>query len=371
MWLRLMDGRTSKTSRGGLGSLCALRDGDKGSGCILAHNMGLGKTFQVVTLLHTIASNVSIQENIEMHRMLVLGPVNTMHNWKAELHRYLPRSGPNIDVWVLDEAGKNNEQRCDALGKWFKHGGVMCMGYEMYRNLVLGVRVKDKHLKERFDRYLRDPGPGIVVADEGHVLRNHKSNISIALSKVTTRRRCVLTGSPLQNNLSEYHCMVDFINPGLLGSLIEFRNRFEIPILNGEAEDAREEDVRIMKQRNYVLNKQLAHMVQRKDFTPLRKSLPPKFEFTLMIRLSEMQRRLYKYALSHREECSITTLFTAYHTLMKVWNHPAVLYLAMREKAAKGDRRWVLCVCVCVCMHVCERRCCAVPGHAREGCKGR
>ena len=53
-----------------------------------------------------------------------------------------------------------------------------------------------------------------MIADEGHMLRNHKSNISIEVAKVLTRRRAVLTGSPLQNNLAEYHCMIDFINPG-------------------------------------------------------------------------------------------------------------------------------------------------------------
>eukprot|EP00961_Rhodomonas_salina_P028975 390889-Rhodomonas_salina.2 len=82
-------------------------------------------------------------------------------------------------------------------------------------------RIKDKKLKDRLDRYLRDPGqstaraksnpvrrsrqgqwggasglrPGLVIADEGHVLRNHKSNISIALAKVISRRRAVLTGT--------------------------------------------------------------------------------------------------------------------------------------------------------------------------------
>jgi transcriptional regulator ATRX len=178
MWLRLMDGRT-KGARGGLGSLAALDENDKGAGCILAHNMGLGKTFQVVTLLHTIASNIP-PDNIELRRMLVLGPVNTMHNWKAELKRFLPSSGHTagiLEVTVLDEAGKTNEARCEALRVWFNRGGVMCMGYEMYRNLVLGQRVKDKELKKRFDRYLRDPGPGIVIADEGHILRNHKSKV--------------------------------------------------------------------------------------------------------------------------------------------------------------------------------------------------
>ncbi|KAJ1495434.1 SNF2 family N-terminal domain-containing protein [Baffinella frigidus] len=237
---------------GGLGSLQALKEGDIGTGCVLAHNMGLGKTFQgtgyvlahtmglgntfqVITFLHTIC--LSCPENIELRRMLVLGPVNTLYNWKAELARWLPDEGklPDgtyIEVFLLDESGRTNQLRVQTLESWFKRGGIMCMGYEMYRNLAQGKRVKEKGnrvkekvLKAKLERYLRDPGPGIVIADEGHMLRNHKSNISKEVARIKTRRRAVLTGSPLQNNLSEYHCMIDFINPGFLGSLAEFKNR--------------------------------------------------------------------------------------------------------------------------------------------------
>eukprot|EP00960_Hanusia_phi_P069695 767143-Hanusia_phi.AAC.6 len=312
MWRRLMDGRSYKAARGGLGSLLALEENDKGTGCILAHSMGLGKTFQVITLLHTIAANIP-QNNLELRRMLVLGPVNTLHNWKAEFERWLPERGRllcgnHIEIFVLDEAVRTTTSRCECLEHWFKKGGVMCMGYEMYRNLGQGTRINDKDLRAKLHRYLKSPGPGIVIADEGHILRNHKSNISKALSGVETKRRVVLTDSPLQNNLTEYRCMVDFISPGYLGTLSDFRNRFEIPILNGEAEDAGERDV------------------QRKDYTPLIKALPPKFEFTLQIRLSPLQQRLYRYAVENPEECGIESVFKAFHTFMKIWNHPAILW---------------------------------------------
>jgi len=93
LWQRAMDGRAhGNNARGGLGSLHALEDGDKGAGCVLAHNMGLGKTFQVITFLHTIAVNIPVS-NIELRRMLVLGPVNTLQNWKAELDRWIPERG--------------------------------------------------------------------------------------------------------------------------------------------------------------------------------------------------------------------------------------------------------------------------------------
>jgi transcriptional regulator ATRX len=139
-------------------------------------------------------------------------------------------------------------------------------------------------------------------------------------------------GSPLQNNLTEYHCMIDFINHGFLGSLNEFRNQFEIPIMNGEAKDAAAADVKRMKWRNHVLTKKLEPMIQRKDFTPLVQSLPPKYEFTLKIRLTAIQKRLYKHAIDNREECGMFSVLKAFHTLLKIWNHPFVLC-----QTAKGD----------------------------------
>ena len=261
-----------------------------------------------------------------------------------------------------------------------------------YRNLTTATRINDKKVKSDLHRFLRDPGPGILIADEGHLLRNHNSNVSKAVSAVKTKRRVVLTGasllhlsstfenaacgmsnfggysgcsntractasqspysgiesadqtfmralvcvaslgfvlrftgSPLQNNLTEYHCMIDFINHGFLGTLNEFRNQFEIPIMNGEAKDALPPDVKRMKWRNHVLTKKLEPMIQRKDFTPLVQSLPPKFEFTLKIRLSHIQKRLYKYAIENREECGMFSVLKVFPTLLKIWNHPYVL----------------------------------------------
>ena len=106
-----------------------------------------------------------------------------------------------IKVWVLND--KNNSQRCSKLERWFKTGGVIIMGYEMFRNLTLGAKVKQEKMKKLFEKYLLDPGADIIVCDEGHVLRQEKSNLSLMVNKVATRRRIVLTGTPLQNNLKE------------------------------------------------------------------------------------------------------------------------------------------------------------------------
>ena len=82
------------------------------------------------------------------------------------------------------------------------------MGYEMFRNLASGRKIRKTKLVESFKKCLLDPGPDIIVCDEGHVLRREKSNLSVVVSEVATRRRIVLTGTPLQNNLKECNTMV-------------------------------------------------------------------------------------------------------------------------------------------------------------------
>ena len=73
----------------------------------------------------------------------------------------------------------------------------------MYRNLVAAKRIRKKAYREELTQYLLDPGPDMVVCDEGHVMRNSKSNLSIVLNRIKTLTRIVLTGTPLQNNLLE------------------------------------------------------------------------------------------------------------------------------------------------------------------------
>ena len=128
----------------------------------------------------------------------------------------------------------------------------------MFRNLTNEKAKKfKKKQKEVFLECLIDPGPDLVVCDEGHVLKNTKSALNIAMNRIKTRRRIILTGTPLQNNLSEYFAMVDFVKPKLLGTFNEFRNRFVNPITNGQNADSTDRDVRIMKKRSFILNDML------------------------------------------------------------------------------------------------------------------
>lgn len=314
-----------------------------GSGCILAHCMGLGKTLQVVTFLHTIM----LCEKLNFSTALVVCPLNTVLNWLNEFSKWQEGLTDEESLEVTELATvKRPQERAYALQRWQEDGGVMIIGYEMYRNLTQGRNIKSKKLKETFQKTLVDPGPDFVICDEGHILKNEASAVSKAMNSIRTRRRVVLTGTPLQNNLIEYHCMVTFIKENLLGSVKEFRNRFINPIQNGQCADSTPTDVRVMKKRAHILYEMLAGCVQRRDYTALTKFLPPKHEYVLAVRLTPIQCKLYRYYLEHFTNSGSglegarsrtgTKLFQDFQMLSRIWTHPWCLQLDYISKENKG-----------------------------------
>ncbi|XP_066058394.1 transcriptional regulator ATRX isoform X1 [Chamaea fasciata] len=314
-----------------------------GSGCILAHCMGLGKTLQVVSFLHTVL----LCDRLDFRTALVVCPLNTALNWLNEFEKWQEglEDEEKLEVYELATV-KRPQERSYMLQHWQDEGGVMIIGYEMYRNLAQGRNVKSRKLKEIFNKALVDPGPDFVVCDEGHILKNEASAVSKAMNSIRSRRRIILTGTPLQNNLIEYHCMVNFIKENLLGSIKEFRNRFINPIQNGQCADSTLVDVRVMKKRAHILYEMLAGCVQRKDYTALTKFLPPKYEYVLEVRMTPIQCKLYQYYLDHltgvgggneggRGKAG-AKLFQDFQMLSRIWTHPWCLQLDYISKENKG-----------------------------------
>nr|XP_020454385.1 transcriptional regulator ATRX-like isoform X2 [Monopterus albus] len=312
-----------------------------GTGCILAHCMGLGKTLQVVTFLHTVL----LSTNLKFKTALVVCPLNTILNWVSEFKKWQNNMGED-KVKVTELASvRHHPERLEAMRRWQTGGGVLIMGYEMYRILSLGQKINDEEGKKELKSILVDPGPDFVICDEGHILRNDASKISKAMNAIKTRRRVVLTGTPLQNNLVEYHCMVSFIKKNLLGSLKEFRNRFINPIENGQCADSTQKDVRLMKKRAHVLHAMLAGCVQRRDYSELTQFLPPKHEYVLAVRVSSLQYKLYRYyldnvtgvhSMANKAKARGASLFKDFQVLSRIWTHPWCLQLNYISKENKG-----------------------------------
>ncbi|KAG9447661.1 hypothetical protein H6P81_013789 [Aristolochia fimbriata] len=314
-------------------SVRKVKSGDRGLGCILAHTMGLGKTFQVIAFLYTAMRSI----DLGLRTVLIVTPVNVLHNWRQEFVKWRPLELKPIRVYMLEDVPR--ERRGNLLAKWRAKGGVFLMGYAAFRNLSFGKHVKDKYVASEICQALQN-GPDILVCDEAHMIKNTRADITQALKQVKCQRRIALTGSPLQNNLMEYYCMVDFVSEGFLGSSHEFRNRFQNPIENGQHTNSTSDDVKIMNQRSHILYEQLKGFVQRMDMNVVKKDLPPKTVFVITVKLSSLQRKLYKRFLDVHGFTSVTNekvirrscFFAGYQALAQIWNHPGLLQLAKEYK---------------------------------------
>lgn len=308
-----------------------------------------------------------------IHTVLIVAPKNTLDNWIIEYKRWTPpelHGALNITSIMSNPSEKGSATwvgRLQRLRDWHSTGGVMVMGYEMFRILTnlentkavkedaranattataatedgLGVEpvpssntgntgstdgagVSLAHIREA-RMYLQDPGPDLVVADEAHVIKEKNSVINQMVSQIRTKRRIALTGSPLQNNLMEYWCMINWVKYRFLGDFKEFRRYYVEPIKAGSDKKAVSSQVRKMKQRTHILNKKLTPIVDRKDMRTLEKDLQPKREFTICIRMTTFQQYLYKYFLTLLDQFSNKTqrLLVGYNCLLRIWNHPA------------------------------------------------
>ncbi|CAF0869519.1 unnamed protein product [Rotaria sp. Silwood1] len=318
-----------------------------GSGAILAHCMGLGKTFTTIVLVHTLLRYSTLTH---VRRILILCPINTSINWKHEFHDWLKDLEPTINVYLFNNDDIRTEKREDFLRFWYENGGVLLMGYEMYRQLtftsddkpddqIRNILKQDKKIPslieqiniDKYRKYLRNPGPDLIICDEGHIIKNPRSAIACTLAKVRTRRRIVLTGTPMQNNLKEYFSMVNFCKPNFLGTEREFSYLFRKPIEAGQHRDSLPYQVKTMRSRVSDLNTLLKNIIHRRGFEVLRTYLPPKFEYAVKIKCRPTQRTLYEtYINYHRmnsfnDNLKVAKLFSDYQYLMKIWTHPWLL----------------------------------------------
>ncbi|XP_055858931.1 transcriptional regulator ATRX homolog [Episyrphus balteatus] len=322
---------------------------NSGSGCILAHCMGLGKTLQVIALLHTVTS----YKELKTSKILVLCPKSTIMNWADEIKRWLgPLDVKNIQIFNFSDSADIYD-KINVLRKWAatsQKSGCLIMGYEAFRSLVFyntsktkarsNMRVED--IRENIHKYLLKPGADLVVCDEGHIIKNRKSGISLAAAEIITPKRIILTGTPIQNNLKEYYAMVNFIKPLILGTEKEFANLYANPIKNGQHKDSSKRDIKVMKQRSFVLHKKLSKFVQRKEAELLQSFLPQKFEYVLFIPMTDVQNSLYEYvldAISKREDSRGKSLIPDYTCLRKIWTHPKVLEDAWKNAMVTKNKK--------------------------------
>lgn len=136
--------------------------------------------------------------------------------------------------------------------------------------------------------------PDLAIFDEGHKLRTPHSQIYRLADKIDTKLRIILSGTPLQNSLSEFYWLVNFIKPHLLGNFKQFGKFFIDPIINGQGKEASKYQIDSMKRRAYVLQRLLNSCMHRRDYSVYETILPPKKEFVIHVQLTTYQLALYK-----------------------------------------------------------------------------
>jgi DNA repair and recombination protein RAD54 and RAD54-like protein len=174
---------------------------------------------------------------------------------------------------------------------------------------------------------------GLMLCDEGHRLKNGDSQTFTALTSLNVHRRVILSGTPIQNDLSEYYSLLSFANPKLLGTRQEFRQKYELAILKGRDASASDAEIARGDEKLGDLLGTVNKFIIRRTNDILSKYLPVKYEHVVFVSLSPLQKALYHHFLTSPE---ITKLLRgkgsqplkAIGLLKKLCNHPDLLDLA-------------------------------------------
>ncbi|KAJ9664085.1 helicase [Coniosporium apollinis] len=289
----------------------------EGEGTILADEMGLGKTLQTIALLWTLLKQNPIYEDPPViKKALIVCPATLVNNWRKEFRKWL--GNERIGVLVVDD--KKTRLTDFTKGKSYS---VMIIGYEKLRTVQ--------------DELKKGSGIDIVIADEGHRLKTAQNKSALAIKSLNTERRIILSGTPIQNDLSEFYVMVDFVNPGLLGKLTTFKREFENPILRSRQPGASAKDLEKGEARAQELADRTGQFILRRTAEILAKYLPPKTEYVLFCRPTTAQASVYRSVLSSPVFGAVLgnteSALQLINILKKVCNSPSLLSKSANEES--------------------------------------
>lgn len=296
-------------------------------GC-LADDMGLGKTLQAISLLLKSAENYIPKKKEDDHQSpqldlfsktedrltsLVVVPASLVHNWINELKRFAPS---------LRKLAFIGNQRGSHILK-FKNYDVIVSSYHTIRQDI------EKISGFRFH---------YVILDESQVIKNPSSKIYKAVQILNSDHRIALTGTPIENSLTDLWAQMNFINKGLLGSLNFFRREYVTPI------EKKNDHIREEK-----LKKLINPFILRRTKNEVAKDLPEMTEQVIYCGMSEEQRKYYEEEKSSIRnsifdtiedqgiEKSAMIVLQGLTRLRQISNHPRLVDENFREGSGKFD----------------------------------
>ena len=282
--------------------LMSMRD-YSGSGAILADDMGLGKTIQCITLMWTLMKQGPYGGAPVVRRTIVVTPGALVKNWEKEFRKWLGTE--RIAVYAVTPDRKIDDFLASNIYQ------VLIISYEMLNRNIDVVK------KCKFD---------LLICDEAHRLKNTEIKTSTVVSSIETRRRIALTGTPIQNDLGEFFAIVEFVNPGVLGTASVFRRIYEDPIVKSRQPDATKEERALGNSRATELSRMVALFCIRRTDEVNRKYLPPKHESVVFCRPTPLQASIYEKLIGSRlvKSCISTTCGHSAHLVSL--NHHFIIF---------------------------------------------
>ncbi|KAF8387564.1 hypothetical protein PRIPAC_76706 [Pristionchus pacificus] len=267
---------------------------------ILADEMGLGKTIQTIALVTYL---MEVKQN--MGPYLIIVPLSTISNWQSEFDKWAPHV-----TFITYKGNKDQRKRLDDKVKRGKYN-VLLTTYEYI--------IKEKAVLGKTNwKYM--------IIDEGHRLKNDKSQLTTMLNQYfKAQHRLLLTGTPLQNKLTELWALLNFLLPSIFKSCGTFDEWFNAPFeTTGEKAELTQEETMLIIRR---LHKVLRPFLLRRLKKEVAAELPDKTEHVIKCEMSALQRVLYKHMqrgvlIDGKAKQGSTALNNTMMHLRKLCNHP-------------------------------------------------
>ena len=263
---------------------------------ILADDMGLGKTIQTLTLLDMDSQTLP---------SMVICPKTLLFNWEQEAKTFFP----HIKTYVIEGTPTERHKKILSI---HKHDLIITS----YPSIKKDFQFYEKH--------------GVhfqyCLIDEAQFMKNHKTQNAKTVKKINANYRLALTGTPLENNVSEIWSIFDFLMPGFLGTYAEFSKRYLLPIM-------KHNDARVLEE----LRKKVSCFMLRRTKENVLKELPTKIEQVVSCELDDAQTLLYQEILAkvkknifsavseHGYAKSHIHILAGLTKLRQICNHPALL----------------------------------------------
>lgn len=231
---------------------------ENGFGGILADDMGLGKTLQILAFLLSEKEQGKVGDEL---RTLIVAPASLVYNWKKEVERFTPQLSVCVMAGTAHERKELIKNQTSNVDVWITSYDLLKRDIELYQDIVFANE----------------------IIDEAQYIKNQTTHAAKSVRLVNSSFRMALTGTPMENRLSELWSIFDYLMPGFLYGYMRFRSEIETPIVSDKDEDAMTR-----------LRAMIHPFILRRLKKDVLKELPEKQEEIVTVALSGEQKKLYQ-----------------------------------------------------------------------------